>query len=55
MVTIHSEMGIYQDNLSAIVISANLQLIIVIVQNSFELSIIDIAFVMYFGIANKLS
>ena len=48
-------MGIYRDNLSAIVIGDNLLPIIVIAQNSFDLSITDIAFVVYFVIANKLS
>ena len=48
-------MGIYRDNLSAIVIGDNLLPIIVIAQNSFDLSITDIAFSMYFVIANKLS
>ena len=41
---LYSEMGIYRDNLSAIVIGDNLLLIIVIAQNSFDLSITDIAF-----------
>ena len=49
------EMGIYRDNLSAIVIGDNLLPIIVIAQNMFDLSITDIAFVMYFVIADKLS
>ena len=48
-------MSIYQDNLLAIVIGNNLLSIIVITQNSFDLSITDITFVMYFVIANKLS
>ena len=48
-------MGIYRDNLSAIVISDNFLPINVIAQNSFELSITDIAFAIYFVIANKLS
>ena len=39
--------GIYRDNLSAIVIGDNLLAIIVIAQNSFDLSITDIAFVIY--------
>ena len=50
---LYAEMGIYRNNLSAIIyyqIS-----IIVIAQNSFDLSIIDIAFVIYFVIAGKLS
>ena len=38
-------MGIYRDNLSAIVTGDNLLPIIVIAQNSFDLSITDIAFV----------
>ena len=50
-----AEMGIYRDNLSAIVIGDNLLPIIVIAQNSFDLSITDIAFVIYFVIADKLS
>ena len=48
-------MGIYRDNLSAVVIGDNLLPIIVIVQSSFDLSITDIAFVIYFVIADKLS
>ena len=48
-------MGIYHDNLSAIVIGDNFSPIIVIAQNGFDLSITDIAFVIYFVIANKLS
>ena len=50
-----SEMGIYRDNLSAIVIGDNFLWIIVIAQNSLDLSIIVIAFVIYFVIADKLS
>ena len=42
-------------NLSAIVIGDNLLLIIVITQNNLDLSIIDIAFVIYFFIADNLS
>ena len=41
-----AEMGIYRDNLS---------LIIVIAQNSLDLSITDIAFSIYFVIVDKLS
>ena len=48
-------MGIYRDNLSAIVIGDNLVPIIVIALNSFDLSITDIAFVIHFVIADKLS
>ena len=48
-------MGIYRDNLSAIVIGNNLFPIIVIAQNNFDISITDIAFVIYFVIADKLS
>ena len=48
-------MGIYWDNLSAIVIDNNLLPIFVIAQNSFNLSINDIAFVVYFVIADKVS
>ena len=50
-----AEMGIYRDKLSAIVIGDNLLPIIVIAQNSFDLSITDIALVIYFVIADKLS
>ena len=50
-----SEMGIYRDNLSAIVIGDNLIPIIVIAENSFDLSITDITLVVYFVIADKLS
>ena len=48
-------MGIYRDNLSAIVIGDNLLPIMVIAQNMFDLSITDIAFAMCFVIADKLS
>ena len=50
-------MGIYRDNLSAIVIGDNFLSIIVIAQNSLDLSITGtvIAFVIYFVIADKLS
>ena len=48
-------MGIYRNNLLAIVIGDNLLPIIVIAQNCFDLSITDIAFVIYFVIADKLS
>ena len=48
-------MGIYRDNLSAIVIGDNFLSIIVIAQNSLDLSITVIAFVIYFVIADKLS
>ena len=41
---IHPEMGIYRDNSSAIVIGDNFLPIIVIAQNSLDLSITDIAF-----------
>ena len=47
--------GHLSDNLSAIVIGDNFLLIIVIAQNSLDLSITDIAFVIYFVIADKLS
>ena len=50
-----AEMGIYRDNSSAIVIGDNLLPIIVIAQNSLDLSITDIAFSIYFVIADKLS
>ena len=49
------EMGIYRDNLSAILIGDNFLPIIVIAQDSLNLSITDIAFVIYFVIADKLS
>ena len=48
-------MGIYRDNLSAIIIGDTLLSIIVIAQNSLDLSITDIAFVISFVIADKLS
>ena len=48
-------MGIYRDNLSAIIIGDSLLSIIVIAQNIFDLSITHIAFVIYFVIADKLS
>ena len=51
----YPEMGIYRENLSAIVIGDNFLPIIVIAQNSFDLPITDIAFVIYFVIADKLS
>ena len=46
---------IYGDNLSAIFIWDNLLPIIVITYSSFDLSITDIAFVIYSVIADKLS
>ena len=52
---VQTEMGIYRDNLSAMVIGDNFLQIIVIAQNSLDLSITDIAFVIYFVIADKLS
>ena len=48
-------MGIYRDNLSAIVIGDNFLSIIAIAQNSLDLSITVIACVVYFVIADKLS
>ena len=51
----HAEMGIYRDNLSAIVIGGNFLPIIVVAQACLNLSITDIAFVIYFVIADKLS
>ena len=48
-----SEMGIYLDRLSAIVIGNDLIPIIVIAQNSFDLSITDTVFVIYFVIADR--
>ena len=50
-----AEKGIYRDNLSAIVIGDNLLPIIVIAQKNLDVSIIDIAFAIYFVIADKLS
>ena len=55
MTSVYSEMSIYRDNLSAIVIADKLLSIIVIAQNSFDLPITDIVFVIYFVIADKLS
>ena len=49
------EMGIYRDNLSAIVIGDNFLSIIIIAENSLDLSITVIAFAIYFVIADKLS
>ena len=46
-------MGVYRDNLLPIVISDNLLPIIVIAQNSFDLLITDITFVICFVIADK--
>ena len=48
-------MGIYRDNLSAIIIGDNFLSIIVIAQNGLDLSITIIAFVIFFVIADKLS
>ena len=42
---VRTEMGIYRDNLSAIVIDDNLSPIIVVAHNIFNLLITDIAFV----------
>ena len=50
-----AEMAICRENLSTIAIDGNLLPIIVIAKNSFELRITDIAFVIYFVIAAKLS
>ena len=47
-------MAIYRDNLSAVVIGDNLLPIIVIAENSFYLSITDIAFIIFYVIAVKL-
>ena len=52
---LQSEMGVYRDNLWVKVIGDNFLPIIVIAQNGFDLSITDIAFVIYFVIADKLS
>ena len=51
----YPEMGIYRDNFLAIVIGDNFLPIIVIAQKSLDLSITDIAFVIAFVIADKLS
>ena len=48
-------MGIYRDNLSAIIIGDNFLWIIVIAQDNFDLSITVVAFVIYFVIADKFS
>ena len=48
-------MGNYLDNLSAIVIGDNFLPIIVIAQNGLDLSITDIAVVIRFVVADKLS
>ena len=48
-------MAIYRNNLSAIVIGNKLLPIVVIAENSFDLSITDIAFVICLEIADKLS
>ena len=50
-----AEMGIYRDNLLTIVIGDNFLPIIVIAQNSLDLSITDIAFAIYFVITDKFS
>ena len=50
-----AKMGIYRDDLSAIVIGDNFLPIILIAQISFDLSITGITFVIYFAIADKLS
>ena len=47
-------MGIYRDNLSAIVIGDNFLSIIIIAKNSLDLSITVIAFAISFVIADKL-
>ena len=47
-------MAIYCDNLSAVVIGDNLLPSIVYAENSFDLSITDIAFITYYVIAVKL-
>ena len=46
-------MGTYRDNLSAIIIGDNFLPIVVIAQKSFDLSITDIAFVIYLVIADE--
>ena len=53
--TVQSEMGIYRDIYPAIVIGDNFLPIIVIAQNNFDLWITNIAFVIHFVIADKLS
>ena len=55
LVLLYAEMGVYRDNLLAIVISDDLLPIVVIAQNSFDLSVTVIAFAIYFVIADKLS
>ena len=55
MLNFCAEMDIYRDNLSAIVIGDHFSPIIVIAQNSLDLSITNIAFVIYFVITDKLS
>ena len=51
---LYTEVSIFRDNSSAIVIGDNSLPIIVIAQNSLDLSNTDIAFVIYFVIADKL-
>ena len=53
--SLNAETGIYRDDLSAVVFGDDFLSIIVIAQNSWDLSIIVIAFVIYFVIADKLS
>ena len=48
-------MGIYHDNLSAIVIGDNFLPIIVIAQNSFDLSITNIAFVISYILLSPIN
>ena len=48
-------MGVYRDNLSAIVIDDNLFSIIVITQTSFDLSITDIAFVISYMLVSPMN
>ena len=48
-------MGIYRNIVSAVIIGNNFLSIIVIAQNSLDLSITVIAIVIYFVIADKLS
>ena len=48
-------MGIYRDKLLLIIIGDDLLSIIAMAQNSLDLSLTNIAFVIYFVIADKLT
>ena len=52
---VQSEMGIYRDNLSAIIIGDNFLSIIVIAQNSLDLSITVIAFVITYILLSPIN